>query len=97
MIKVILKKNEIVISGHAGYDDKGKDIVCSAVSSSVLTSVNGILSIDKDSIKVYEKEDFTIKILKESEVVKKLLDNMVNMLRELEKEYKEFIKIVKEE
>ncbi len=97
MIKVILKRDEIVISGHAGYEDKGKDIVCSAVSATVLTTVNAILSIDELAIRVYEREDFIIRMAKESEIVKKLLDNMVNMLRELEKDYKDYIKVIREE
>ena len=45
MIKVKLIKDsnkvkEITIKGHALYDDFGKDIVCAAVSSTVITSVN---------------------------------------------------------
>ncbi len=47
MIKVsVTKKNqqiqEVSIQGHAMYDDFGKDIVCAAVSSCVITTVNGI-------------------------------------------------------
>ena len=96
MIKIILKKDEIVISGHSGYEDSGKDIVCSAVSSTVLTTVNAILSIDELAIRVIEREDFIIRIVKESEIVKKLLDNMINMLKELEIDYKNYIKIIRE-
>ena len=33
MIKVEIKKNQILIKGHAGYADFGKDIVCAAVTS----------------------------------------------------------------
>lgn len=41
MIKVKLTKNNnyykrIIITGHANYDDFGKDIVCAAVSSTVI-------------------------------------------------------------
>ncbi len=96
MIKVILKDNTITISGHALYDDIGKDIVCAAVSATVLTTVNAILSIDNTSIKVDEK-GFIITKLKDIDVINKLLNNMVNMLKELEKDYKNNIKIIKEE
>ena len=52
MIKVkVLKENdfykEIIITGHANYDSYGKDIVCSSVSSIVVTTVNAIISLDK--------------------------------------------------
>ena len=30
------------VSGHAGYADSGKDIVCAAVSSAVQLTANGI-------------------------------------------------------
>ena len=43
MIKVNVKnKNgkvyEIVVKGHAGYDDYGKDIVCASVSTMMITT-----------------------------------------------------------
>ena len=56
MIIVEKSKKNISIKGHALYNDFGRDIVCSAVSSIVITSINGILGIDKDSIKVDNKE-----------------------------------------
>jgi hypothetical protein len=97
MIKITIKKDEIVISGHSGYEEIGKDIVCSAVSSTVLTTVNAILSFDEFAIRVHEREDFIIRIVKETEIVKKLIDNMINMLSELEKDYNKYIKIIREE
>lgn len=48
MIKVEFtrnKQNEIIkvkVSGHSGYDDIGKDIVCSAVSTAMYVTI-GIL------------------------------------------------------
>ena len=47
MIKVNVKRQnnkvyEIVIKGHAGYDEAGKDIVCAAVSS-ILRTVLALL------------------------------------------------------
>ena len=50
MIKVLRSKKNISITGHAMYDDFGKDIVCSAVSSIVITSLNGILSINPSAL-----------------------------------------------
>ena len=53
MVTVLVNKNneEIKLLGHAGFNIKGKDIVCSAISSIVITTVNGILMFDKDNIK----------------------------------------------
>lgn len=93
MIKVIVKEDVITISGHANYDEYGKDIVCSAVSATVITTVNGILSIDNSAIEVTEGEKVEIKILKHSNVVDKLISNMISLLIELQNNYKDNIDI----
>ncbi len=96
MIKIVLDNNKIEISGHAYYDDIGKDIVCASVSSIVITTINAILEIDEDSI-FYEDLDnkILIEILKEDKIVKKLINNMVFMLEGLEKDYPKNIKILR--
>ena len=95
MIKVLVEKNKIEISGHAGYDDYGKDIVCASVSSIVITTINNIFDIDQDSI-LYEDNDNKIKIeiKKDDEIVNKLINNMV-LLENLEKDYPKNIKILR--
>ena len=93
MIKIEVTKNRISLTGHAMYDDYGKDIVCAAVSSIVITTVNGILSIDKESIKVDENV-FTIMVLKDEIIINKLINNMINLLNELSLEYPKNIKIL---
>ena len=96
MIKVVLEKNKIEISGHAGFDDYGKDIVCASVSSIVITTINNVLDIDKDSI-LYEDNDNKIKIeiIKDNEIVNKLINNMILLLENLEKDYPKNIKILR--
>jgi hypothetical protein len=96
MIKVILKTNEIVITGHASYDKYGKDIVCAAVSSTVLTTINACISIDKDSLNVTEGKELKIEILNYDNNIDILINNMINMLYELERDYSKNIKVIKE-
>ncbi len=98
MIKINVKEEkgiikEVTLKGHALYETLGKDIVCAAVSSIVITTVNGILSIDEDIIKVDEK-GFVITVLKDDKIVNKLLINMVNLLKELSEEYPDNIKFL---
>jgi GT2 family glycosyltransferase len=54
MIKIHITEETIKISGHANYANYGHDIVCSAVSSIVTTSINGILAF-KETIIVEEE------------------------------------------
>ena len=97
MIKVKVKPNDITISGHANYDEYGKDIVCSSVSSIVTTSVNAILSFDNNAIKYVVKEGLiSIKIENHYDTTDKLLLNMINVLVDLESNYPKNIKIERE-
>ncbi len=94
MILVIKKKNNISIKGHAFYSDYGKDIVCSSVSSIVTTSINGIISIDKDAISYKMKNDeMLIEIKKNDKITLKLIDNMIELLEKLSKDYPKNIQV----
>ena len=97
MIEVNYKKNKIInevkISGHSLYDVVGKDIVCSAVSSIVTTTINDILVLEKDAIKYEVSEGYILITNTDSEMASKLLDIMINMLKELALSYPKNIKI----
>lgn len=99
MIKVeVVKENnlykKVSIIGHAMYADYGKDIVCSAVSSIVTTTINGCIALDKDSLS-YEVNDKGLII---SNIVgdntNTLINNMVSLLKELEEKYPTNIKVM---
>jgi uncharacterized protein YsxB (DUF464 family) len=94
MIKVKVKKDIISISGHANYDDYGKDIVCAAVSSVAMCSVEAIATFDENAVNV-KKENDTLDIIinKEDEVTLKLINNMLNCLKEIAKQYPKNIQI----
>ena len=99
MIKVSIKKEDNIIKnvkveGHAGYGVKGTDIVCASVSSIVITSLNAIIKIDEDSIDYMQDEGFIeVSIKKHDKYIDILIDNMISLLKELEKDYKKNIKI----
>lgn len=94
MISVKVLKNKIEIKGHALYDDYGKDIVCSAASSIVTTTINGIISINEDAI-LYQVSDgkIVIEIKKDDKITLKLIDNMIDLLSKLSSDYPNNIKI----
>jgi hypothetical protein len=96
MIKVDVKNDKISITGHALYDDFGKDIVCASVSSIVITTINSIIRFDDKSIKYDLNNGIVITIIKETEETKILIENMLCLLEELEKNYKKNIKINRE-
>lgn len=98
MIKIKVGDKNISILGHADYDDYGKDIVCAAVSSIVICTTEAIASFDREAIDVEQSKDkLEIKINKSDDITKKLFVNMLNCLKELEKQYPKNIKIINKE
>ena len=97
MIKISYKKDnlikEIKIEGHAFFAESGKDIVCAAVSTMATTTINNIISLDKDAIN-YEIDDAYILISNnDNEMASTLLETMIKMLEELQSNYPKNIKI----
>ena len=63
MITITVKKRngnylEFVSKGHAGYAEKGQDIVCAAVSALIITTVNSLEKFTDDKFDVQEKDGF---------------------------------------
>ena len=96
-IKVDYKENFISsfkVSGHANYDEYGKDIVCSSVSSIVITSINLALKLKDNAVSVKQSSGLIdAKVLVFDDVINKVFVNMIDMLQELENDYKDNIKI----
>ena len=101
MIKVSISKNNNIIEsikchGHANYADYGKDIVCSSFSTMIITTINGILEIDKDAISYTDNNDLKIINIKKDNITNSLLNNLVNMIYELKENYDKNINIKEE-
>ena len=99
MIKVNIYGNndKIELIGHSLFDDYGKDIVCAGVSSVVTTTINAILTFDENYINYQNlKDKFEINIISHNEIVDNLINNMLDMLKNIEEDYPNNIKIGKE-
>lgn len=102
MIKVNILKidnniKHIQMKGHANYDTYGKDIVCAAASSIVITTINSIIMFNENYIDYKEEKDLLkIDVLEHNEITTKLITNMLNMLKELMDSYPDNIKIKEE-
>lgn len=93
-----------VVKDHSGYAESGSDIVCSAISSCVgmlemgmvklLGKVRGSFSVNYESVVISFMLPHTISDSEKSQAL--LLTNMLmDYVRNLQKSYKEHIKIEK--
>lgn len=95
MIKVqIIKEDDKVmlsVKGHAGYADKGEDIVCAGVSAIIFGLMN---ALDEKIAKIkVDENDITIKILKGDLKTSHYMELAILQLRTMEESYGQFIKI----
>ena len=58
------------VSGHAGYDDYGHDIVCASVTSAVQMTANGLTEVLKLQPEVTVEEDLIQVVLSAQEAQK---------------------------
>lgn len=75
--------------GHAGYDIKGKDIVCSAISMLTINTANSIIALTDSKIDVSYDEGFISWKFKGTcdERATLLMDAMLMGLRSIEEDY----------
>ncbi len=107
MIKVLVNKSSkdrissVTIEGHAFYNKKGKDIVCSAVSALTIGAINStkrLLNIDLMPIE-NEKNGYLFWDIPEIEddyiddQLQLLMKSMIESLLMIEDEYKKYIQI----
>ena len=99
MIDVIVfvkdgKYTGLKVSGHAEFEEEGKDIVCAAVSVLTLNLANSIEHFCDDDFTVDSDDGFFSLALQErSEKSGLLLDSCILGLMDIGEGYSEFIKI----
>lgn len=90
MIKAIFYQKDGItfgfsVTGHAGYDESGKDIVCAGVSALVINTINSLETFTDDNIiSRIEEEGMTKVKIKgivspESELLLKSLKHLVSV------------------
>ena len=90
------------VSGHAGYAESGKDIVCAAISMLVLNTINSIETFTEDGFSCEAdpeigriKFQFETIVSKDSEL---LMNSLVLGLQGVQEEYgKEYMKLILKE
>ncbi len=99
MIEIKIKKDAdkiyaLTSKGHANYADKGKDIVCSAVSAILIGGLNAIKNIDDFKI---IKDDGYLEILANKNISKDdqiVFYTIYIQLKTIEESYPKNLKII---
>ena len=105
MITVSLFRNQsrqitgFTVSGHAGYGEKGTDIVCAAVTTAAMTAVNGLTDAAGIQLTPVVREGYLActlpEVLSETERhdADLLLESMVLTLQNLVSQYGDYVSL----
>ena len=95
MIEIIRSDCGIKISGHAGYAEPGKDIVCAGVSTLVQTLIQSIEELTEDKIEYSIHHGMAeIKYRNLSEAGKLLTGSFFVGVRMIAGEYQDYVRLV---
>lgn len=86
--------NGFKVSGHSGYDDSGKDIVCASVSSAVQLTANGITECAQSKADIHIVDgDISLTVIDANEKTDLLIGSFVLHIKELSKDFKNYLNI----
>ncbi len=93
---------KFTIMGHAGFEEAGRDVICSAVSAIAYTALGGMEELvgilnhtEKDG---FMKFYLPVDIEKDKEKTARIiLDTMAIGLKQIENSYGEYIEVIEEE
>ncbi|MCD7847285.1 MAG: ribosomal-processing cysteine protease Prp [Oscillospiraceae bacterium] len=76
------------VSGHSGYSEAGSDIVCAAVSSAVMLTVNSCIDgFNVDAVPEVYDDTVKFTVNKKSSDADRLIDSLREHLEALSEEY----------
>ena len=95
MIEVSVRNDSISVSGHAGYEEIGKDIVCAGVTALTQTLIKSIEDLTEDKIKYdISSGRADIKWRNLSDKSKNLVDSFFIGINMIAGEYPDYVRIV---
>lgn len=95
MINVHITQNNLTVKGHAGYAERGKDIVCAAVSALTQGLIHSLNALTEDEIFGEVKDGYVeIKFENLSEQGKLLIDSFFIAVSDIQESYgEEYVQI----
>lgn len=94
MIDITVQPDKITVSGHAGYAEPGKDIVCAAISTLTQVFIASVEELTAADIKHAVTSGYTVIDIKEStERAQVLLDSFLLGCRMIADQYPDNVRV----
>jgi uncharacterized protein len=89
----------ITIKGHAKQNEKGKDIVCAAISTAIIVTMNALERLGRNDRYTCVLKDgyFQVTVDRTEKIVEGLLANLEHTVKQIENDYPKYVNYQKEE
>ncbi|MFP4177176.1 MAG: ribosomal-processing cysteine protease Prp [Acholeplasmataceae bacterium] len=90
---------KVTIRGHAKQNEAGKDIVCAAISTAIIVTMNALERLGRNDRYTCTLEEgyFQVTVNRSDEIVEGLLANLEHTVRDIENDYPKYVNYQKEE
>ena len=96
MIDITVQPDKITVSGHAGYAEPGKDIVCAAISTLTQVLIASVEELTAAKIKAAVTSGYTDIVIEEStERAQVLIDSFFIGCQMVADQYPEYVRVTK--
>ena len=95
MTTIKITPQEIEVSGHSGYAEIGKDIVCAAISTLTQATYNYLRKTDNLVVLQDSEGYYLIELLKLNYYGSEIIGSYIEMVEDLASQYPLYLKIEK--
>ena len=93
MIKARIEKGKIEVSGHAGYSEKGKDIICAGVSTLAQAAALAIATYDETAQLTAVEGHLLVTFTADDHYIDGVITTLETGLNLIEGQYGEYLKV----
>ena len=87
------KIKKIIVTGHACYDEYGKDLVCAGVSAIVIGGINDLENEISNVDVINEDNKLGVNVVNDNETIQIILNTILTQLKTIQESYPQNIKI----
>lgn len=95
MTTIQVSDKQIIVKGHSGYDEPGKDIVCAAISTLSDATYNYLAALGNKVSKVEGDALFVINIEYINNSSRRILGTFIKMVDDIAEQYPENVRRIK--
>ena len=95
MTTIQVSEKQIIVKGHSGYAEPGKDIVCAAISTLTEATYNYMFALGCRVHKIEDEALFIINIEFINNTGRRIVGSFIKMIDDIAEQYPEYVRRIK--